>query len=171
MAILDTNTINPEIEQAALWPFFNGAAEKIGTVEAAAQRAKEEINPLTLMLIDKCAALEGKVCDSPEETQDIRMQLYDARAAVKRCAERAALSLQGDLPRLPCLLGNTMYIVIDDPHAKIETNSWLIMLEDDANVSFMEPRGLPGDDDFKTAGFEQHVRLIEDILAASQPTD
>jgi hypothetical protein len=171
MAILDTNTINPEIEQAALWPFFNGAAEKIGTVEAAAQRAKEEISPLTLMLIDKCAALEGKVCDSPEEANDIRIQLYDARAAVRRCAEQAALTLQNELPKSLHKIGNTMYLVTYDVHAKTEADNWLIMLEDDANVSFMEPRGLIGDDDFTLAGFKQHVRLIEDILIASQPSD
>ncbi len=135
------------------------------------QRAKEPISPTVLMLIDKCEALEGKVCDSPEEANDIRMQLYDARAAVRRCAEQAALTLQNELPKSLHKIGNTMYLVTYDVHAKTEADNWLIMLEDEADVSFMEPRGLPYDDDFTFAGFKQHVRLIQDILIASQPSD
>jgi hypothetical protein len=171
MAILDTNISYPEIEQAAFWPFLNEAVEQLSPVEAAVHRAKEAINPTVLLLIDKCEALEGMNCDNPEEADDIRMQLYDARSAVRRCAEQAVDTLQHDLPKGPHKLGSTMYFVIDDPHAKTKPDSWLIMLEDTANVSFMEPRGLTGDDDFKLAGFEQHVRLIEDIIAESQSSD
>lgn len=170
MAMLDTNTINHETGQTAFWPFFNAPEVRIDPIKGAVLEAREPISSHILLLIDKCEALKGKTCESPEEAKDVSMQLYDAQAAIRRCAEQAVLHLESRLPKGPHKLGNTLYFVIEDVHARTRQNNWLLMLDDDANVSFMEPRGLYGDDEFKPAGFEHHVRLIEDIITASQPS-
>lgn len=170
MAILDTNTINPEYEQTALWPFFNESAPGLSSAEAAIQRAAQTITPTVLKLIDKCEVLEGKNCDDPEAAADTRIELYDARSAVRRCAEQAAQILQEDLSKGFHKIGNSTYFVTYDPYARTKSDNLLTLLDNDANVMFMEHRGFYGDDELTPAGFSHHVRIIEDIIVSTNPT-
>lgn len=165
MAMLETDTFNPEHEQATSPSLFDfKKTTEVDCKKTAVEAAKDVINPFILKLIDRCETL-GSLPDLDEEK---RMELYDARAAVRRCTSVIVDTLQQQLSKGPVKIGNTMYFVIDDPHTKTGNNNHLIMLESDANVSFMEPRGLMGDDDFRYAVHDHNVLLIEDILTASQ---
>lgn len=174
MTLLDTT--NLEKEQAAIGPLFNAGSpvevqEVHNPVALALEGAKTEISPLTLAMIDKCEVLAAQSNASEEEAEhDRKTELYDAQTAVRRCAERMANSLETTLPKGIYKLGETHYLLMHDPHTRAGNPNWLIVLTNDANVSFREPRGLMGDDEFKPATHQDRVQLIEDVIAASQST-